>query len=63
MAYLDDFTSCHKDPTRAHKRCNALINLADVLGLQLASPKCVPPTTTIEWLGYAIDTELMTVAV
>lgn len=63
LAYLDDFTSCHKVYDQALSSYNAFVSLASRLGLQLAEHKCVPPTTNIEWLGYAIDTNLMTVAV
>lgn len=34
----------------------AFIDLAKYLGLQLSIQKCVPPTTSVEWLGYHIDT-------
>lgn len=33
------------------------------LGLKLAPNKCLPPATKVEWLGYLVDTEAMTVAV
>lgn len=63
LAYLDDFTSCHGNPAKAWASYNSFLNLAKGLGLILAEHKCVSPSTTIQWLGYAIDTNLMTVAV
>lgn len=63
LAYLDDSISCHKDLVQATASYEYFINLAQELGLQLASHKCVKPSTRIEWLGYTVDTKLMTIAV
>ena len=48
---------------RAQRAYTAITNLSDTLGLKLASHKCVPPTTELTWLGYTINTELLTVTI
>lgn len=63
LAYLDDYVSCHKNPVVADSSYKAFTSLAAKLGLQLAAHKCVGPTTRIEWLGYSIDTKLMTASI
>lgn len=63
LAYLDDFAGCNSDISRATAGFNAFITLADHLGLQLSNKKCMPPSTSVEWLGYKIDTLQMTVSI
>lgn len=63
LAYLDDFSGCEKELGLATNSYAYFTSLAKHLGLQLASHKCHPPTTNIEWLGYLIDTINMTVKV
>lgn len=63
LAYLDDFAGCHLDRHRAEVAFKAFIDLAEFLGLQLLHKKCFGPATCIEWLGYKIDTQAMTVAI
>lgn len=63
IAYLDDYAGCHQDHQAAMDAFNHFKELTASLGLNLAGHKCVPPTPNIEWLGYAIDTNNMSVAV
>lgn len=63
LAYLDDFAGCHHQRRCAESGFQAFIHLADYLGLQLSDKKCFAPATTVEWLGYKIDTAAMTIAI
>lgn len=63
LAYLDDYISCNKDASKAAEAYTYFADLTSRLGLKLAAHKCVHPTMSIDWLGYTIDTKLMTVAV
>lgn len=63
LAYLDDFGGCESDHQTATRSYAHFNELTQRLGLQLASHKCLPPTTNIEWLGYSINTNEMSVAV
>lgn len=63
IAYLDDFAACYKDQTTAARSYKAFIGLTKSLGLKLAKHKSSPPTTQTEWLGYAVDTQMMRIAI
>lgn len=63
LAYLDDFAGCEASPGVANKAFDKFMVLANELGLQLSKHKCVKPTKVIEWLGYLINTDTMTVAI
>lgn len=63
LAYLDDFAGCHQDYHRADLAFKAFLHLADFLGLQLSHKKCFSPATCVEWLGYKIDSQAMTIAI
>lgn len=63
LAYLDDFAGCEASHTKANEAFDEFLSVADDLGLQLSKHKCVRPTKVIEWLGYLIDTDNMTVAI
>lgn len=63
LAYLDDFAGCCKDPARANTAFKDFISLTAYLGLQLSHEKCVAPVTSLDWLGYHIDTEAMTISI
>ena len=61
MCYLDDFVRVESSKDRAaaaYARFNALAHL---LGLQPAPDKCVPPTTSLTWLGFTLDMISMSV--
>lgn len=63
IVYLDDFGGCHASKDKAQESYNRFINVANELGLQLAEHKCYPPHTEMEWLGYHVNTEAMSVAI
>lgn len=63
LSYLDDYAGCHGKLQQAQQSFQAFKNLAKDLGLNLAEHKCVAPTTSLEWLGYHIDTQKMIVAI
>lgn len=63
LAYLDDFSGCHASVTTAQAGFDAFVRLTDHLGLKLSHQKCTPPSTVVEWLGYKIDTNFMTISI
>lgn len=63
LAYLDDFAGCSSQLEQAQKAFQCFKDLTDYLGLQLSSHKCVEPATQVEWLGYFVNTETMTVSI
>lgn len=63
LAYLDDFAGCCADIQQARQAFNYFKQLALHLGIQLSHHKCTEPATKVEWLGYFIDTEKMTVSI
>lgn len=62
IAYLDDFSACCGTKEEATASFEAFINLTSALGLKLAQQKCSPPATSMEWLGYDIDTQELKVS-
>ena len=60
LAYLDDFCGAQSDYHKAMEAYEALHTIAARLGLQLAREKCAPPAQRMKWLGFMIDTTLMT---
>lgn len=63
MAYLEDYASCESSYEKALANYKAFIKTTTDLGLKLAEDKCQPPATSIDWLGYHINTDRMTVTV
>lgn len=63
LAYLDDFAGCSAHFDRAQTAFNDFQELTKYLGLQLSLHKCFQPATQMEWLGYFIDTQTMTVSI
>lgn len=63
MAYLDDYASCSPTKEKADQDYNNFVSTAKRLGLSLATDKCHPPTKLIEWLGFLVDADLMTLSV
>lgn len=63
LAYLDDYCGCEADSKKATNSYEEFLHLAGRLGLQLAEHKCVSPRTRIEWLGYDIDTQAMSITI
>lgn len=63
LAYLDDYAGCELTKHKTRLAYHNFIALADQLGLDLAHHKCVQPTTQIDWLGYHLNTEDMSVSI
>lgn len=63
LAYLDDFSGCSSQIENANQAFKCFKELAEHLGLQLSTHKCFQPATRVEWLGYLIDTNKMTVSI
>lgn len=63
LAYLDDYASCAPDKTKALEDYNLFISTTQELGLKLAQDKCQPPVTSLEWLGFTLDTEAMSLSI
>lgn len=63
IAYLDDFGGCHASHLKAQITFDRFKGLAAELGLQLADRKCCPPATSMDWLGYKVDTVSMSVTI
>lgn len=63
IAYLDDFSACCHTQTEAMESFNAFKNLAEKLGLKLATRKCCPPSTAMEWLGYMVDSKNLKISI
>ena len=63
LNYIDDF--CRMNPSKAvaQQGLNCFLNNCERLGLQVAPEKTARPTTSLEWLGYHIDTEYMTATI
>lgn len=63
LAYLDDFGACYASHTQAQESFRAFVDLTTRLGLSLAEEKSVPPTQVIEWLGYTVNSESMSITI
>lgn len=63
LAFLDDFAGCEDSFEKASHAYNTFVRLTRSLGLQLAKDKCQAPTTRMQWLGYDISSEDMSVAI
>lgn len=63
LAFLDDFAGCEESLERATLAYNTFLELMEVLGLQLSTSKCQGPSTKMQWLGYDIDTQGMSIAI
>ena len=61
LAYVDDFCGIQRSKARACDAYAAFLELTDLLGFKLASDKCSPPSTSMEWLGFLFDTQTMTI--
>lgn len=63
LAFLDDFAGCEESSDRAKEAYHTFLRLTAALGLQLATEKCQPPSTQMQWLGYDVNTRNMTIAI
>ena len=63
LAYLDDFCGVAATLEEATAAYEGFLKLAHTLGLSLSPDKCQPPTQSLEWLGFHLDTKQMTLTV
>lgn len=63
LAYLDDFGACYASEKQAFDSYTAFADLAKKLGLTLADEKSVPPTQRMDWLGYTVDSNQMSITI
>lgn len=63
LNYLDDFCGSDSTLSAASLAYDAIHTLCDDLGLKLADEKCAPPSQRMVWLGFMVDTNLMTVTI
>lgn len=63
LAYLDDYASCAATEEKATHDYHTFIETAQNLGLSLAKDKCHHPSRSIEWLGFLVDTQALSVSV
>lgn len=62
-AYLDDFRGCHPSYHLAKTAYDRFLGLAQELGLELSTHKCSPPSKTVEWLGYRVDSDNLSITI
>lgn len=62
-AYLNDFAACKVTERAALVSFNKFKAVAAELGLHLADKKCVPPATSMDWLGCHLDSHPRSVAI
>lgn len=63
LAYLDDYAACEPNLQKATESYQHFMNISASLGLDLALKKCLKPSKSIEWLGYQIDVQAMTLSI
>lgn len=63
LAYLDDFAGAHATLEQATEAYLHFKSITASLGLHLAEEKCHPPAQRLEWLGFAVDTVEMSIAI
>ena len=63
LCYLDDFVGVESSQDRAAEAYARFNSFAEQLGLTLALDKCTPPTQSITWLDFMIDSVNMSVTV
>ena len=61
--YLDDFVGVAADKQQADAAYTDLNNLAKTLGLELSPAKCHPPAKEVEWLGFKLSADKMSVTI
>ena len=63
VGYIDDFGGLHKYHAGANNGYERCQDLMHELGLQEATSKCSPPSTTMVWLGVTFNTVDMTMSI
>lgn len=62
-AFLDDYAGIEDTHEKAYKAYEYFIHLTSDLGLSLALDKCAPPSQTMQWLGYDVNSINMTLSI
>ena len=63
LHYLDDFiTFGPPNCSQCATNCRIIFGMCELLGVPLASDKCQGPCTQLDYLGFSLDTTLMTVS-
>lgn len=63
LAYLDDYASCAPSKDIAMQQYDLFTTTAQELALKLAKEKCHPPTTSMEWLGFYVNSISMNISI
>lgn len=63
LCYLDDFIGIAPTLQKALLDYNSALALLDFLGLATSPSKCHPPSTSLTWLGFHVDSKAMTVSI
>lgn len=63
LAFLDDFAGVQQSKEQAERAYQDFIDITRDLGLELALDKCASPTQLVDWLGYEVNVNTMTVAI
>ena len=63
LPYIDDYIGAHPSLALATTAYNRSLQLFRELGLELNPSKCVPPTTTITWIGVVFDSQDMSMRI
>lgn len=63
MVYIDDFAGCDASEAVANEGFQALLDITEALGIEMAVNKCFRPSQLVEWLGYRIDTLDMSICI
>ena len=63
LAYVDDFCGAHTSYAEATQAFAMFESLCDILGIKIAPDKSAYPSTSMEWLGFHLDTKKMEVTI
>ena len=63
LAYVDDFCGVAATEREANQSFAEFHTLTGNLGLKLAKEKTLPPSTSMEWLGYHFDSNSMNITI
>lgn len=62
-AYLDDFGGCHPSFCTAKQAYDRFLQLAQELSLELSAHKCSPPSKSVEWFRYKVDSDSLSITI
>ena len=63
LCYLDDFVGVSNSLEKAKEDYKTALKLLEYLGLDISHHKCIPPTTSLVWLGFKIDSISMSIEI